>query len=226
MNFDDVFDKGFDFDETEDLLDKYKEHVFEIIKEILKQLLRRYNIDKLDDEFLAEFVERYFRPIIDLRTTLTRIVQSRALSQVFAFLSKHKAAAPPVIQHHTKLPQRSVYWALDELQAMGFIEPIPISSHEKGRPPVVWKFITATPEDVAKAAETYRLMKTPGYKIMLKVLEEFPRYFPYPLKEVTWERAKEVIYKIAGGPINGHLLHRIRVELQKRGWRFVGRFYY
>jgi len=222
MIFDDVFNK--DFDENRDLMDEYKEYVLDTVREILKQLLRRYDLENKPLD--ADTLFKHFQPIIELRDTLIRITHSRALSQVFAYLSKHKAAAALVIRHDTKLPRRTIYWALSELQAMGFVEPIPISSHEKGKPPVVWKFITATPEDVAKAAETYRLMKTPGYKIMLKVLEEFPRYFPYPLKEVTWERAKEVIYKIAGGPINGHLLHRIRVEIQKRGWRFVGRIYW
>lgn len=104
----------------------------------------------------------------DIWREFSPILRRPAALEVLLTLIEYKAATARVLRLNATLSEKSIYNALEFLEAEGFVvKARPLNT--KGRPTSVYALYGYTPDDVIKAVERDRIARTPGYAEVMRV---------------------------------------------------------
>ena len=95
---------------------------------------------------------------------LNRLARSSNLLKVATFFARHKASTFRILSRELKIPRSSLFWAIEELINLGFIEPVDEIRQRKGRPAFIYATPDASEEDIKRARIRHRRISNPKYK--------------------------------------------------------------
>jgi len=95
---------------------------------------------------------------------LNRLARSSNLLKVAMFFARHKASTFRILSRELKIPRSSLFWAIEELINLGFIEPVDEIRQRKGRPAFIYATPDASEDDVKRARIRHRRISNPKYR--------------------------------------------------------------
>jgi len=153
-----------------------------------------------------------------------KICTSPIRREIFIYLMVNRAASASVLHDSLGIPLPSVYREVNRLIELGLIERIPPRREGKGRPFALYAAFGHTADDVVRALERTRSIRTPAYSVVRKVkqliLEDY--LCVRGRAEVSWMEVVKVTRSHCGAYFHRDIAEMVARELSRVGvkvWR-------